>query len=721
MSPRLRQFRSWLIKNGLFPKGKLAFITWYLLGLDVLLFAVQKVAEAFRGSFGKSLGGWITFLSLLVIIFFGVLAARWLSSKLLWRMRNRLLVTSAFIGVIPLILLVGLAGLASYLFAGQFATYIVTSKLDAERKSLQASNLVIARELAANLDEGGKAKASLNKQSTAWNDRQLCAWLDGKLLFNESAPGLSSASPSLPGYLPPQFAQVIRDDGRLYVRAAITVTTKSGKLTVISSKALDQRMLLDLAANLGEVTLYATGLTLRKVDQGAAPAPGVSLSIAAPSEAAGQPGSKYELDLGSGPLNPTFTVGNIPEPTRMLDRQVNFPTAIYVINWADGDTSRPAGITVQTRLSKIYEHLFSALGYFAPTVEVFLVVAAILFAITEAIAWWIGARLTRSVTGAVAELYRATTHVNRGDFSHRIPVTSKDQLAALASSFNLMTESIEKLILEQKAKQRLENEITIAQEVQAQLFPSHISQLPSLEVFGFCRPARSVSGDYYDFLPVGSEKLILAVGDVSGKGISAALLMATIHSAVRAYSIEGIPILRQAQAVGAGPAMAEKYDPIVPGAEVSPGTLLALLNHQLYHSTPMEKYATLFLAAYDGEDRHLIFSNAGHLPPMLLGENGSIRRLEDGGTVVGLFDDISYDEGSVHLRPGDIFLAYSDGVTEPENEFGEFGEPRLIELVQENRDLPLNRIAEIVTAAVDDWIGSAEQPDDVTLVLARAR
>ena len=148
------------------------------------------------------------------------------------------------------------------------------------------------------------------------------------------------------------------------------------------------------------------------------------------------------------------------------------------------------------------------------------------------------------------ELYLATTHVNRGDFSHRIPVTSTDQLAALANSFNSMTESIQKLIVEQKEKQRLENEITIAQEVQAQLFPRHITQLPSLEVHGFCRPARSVSGDYYDFLSLGPERLLLAVGDVSGKGISAALLMATIHSAVRAYSVEGVPALRQVQAVG---------------------------------------------------------------------------------------------------------------------------------------------------------------------------
>ena len=149
--------------------------------------------------------------------------------------------------------------------------------------------------------------------------------------------------------------------------------------------------------------------------------------------------------------------------------------------------------------------------------------------------------------------------------------------------------------------------------------------------------------------------------------------------------------------------------------------MLSLLNHQLYHSTPMEKYATLFLGMYDGEARRLTYSNAGHLPPIILGEDGTCCRLEQGGTVVGLFDEIPYDEDTVQMRPGDIFLAYSDGVTEPENDYGEFGEQRLISLVQENRDLPLARISEIVTAAVDDWIGANEQPDDVTLVLARVR
>ncbi len=157
------------------------------------------------------------------------------------------------------------------------------------------------------------------------------------------------------------------------------------------------------------------------------------------------------------------------------------------------------------------------------------------------------------------------------------------------------------------------------------------------------------------------------------------------------------------------------------GIEVSPGALLGLLNHQLFESTPPEKYATLFPAVYDGHSHRLTYSNGGHLPPILIGQDGSIRRLEAGGTVVGLFDGMTYEEESVEMSPGEIFLAYSDGVTEPENDFGEFGEQRLIDLARENRDLPLPQISQIVTLAVDNWIGEKEQPDDVTLVLARAR
>jgi len=187
------------------------------------------------------------------------------------------------------------------------------------------------------------------------------------------------------------------------------------------------------------------------------------------------------------------------------------------------------------------------------------------------------------------QLYEATKHINRADFSHRIAVQSSDQLATLANSFNSMTTSIEKLVQEQKEKQRLEGELAIAQEVQAQLYPKLITQLETLEVHGFCRPARTVSGDYYDFLALNSDKLMLAVGDISGKGISAALLMATIHSAVRAYSIEDAPVLREPVAVAAGGSrlmLASESR----GADTSPATLLTLLNHQPVSYTHLDVY-----------------------------------------------------------------------------------------------------------------------------------
>src|SRR6266705_6173814 len=186
MRPRQRKFRAWLIQNGLFPKGKLAFLTWYLLGLDVLLFVIQKAAELFRGSFGKSLGGWIIFLSLLVIFFSTILGARWLSSRLLWRLRNRLIVTYVFIGVIPLVLLITLAAGGFYLSASQFATFIVTSRLDSELSSLATSNLVIAHRIAAELDAGQKPNLLRYDNPNAWGRSQVCAWLDGKLLLNTS-------------------------------------------------------------------------------------------------------------------------------------------------------------------------------------------------------------------------------------------------------------------------------------------------------------------------------------------------------------------------------------------------------------------------------------------------------------------------------------------------------------------------------------------------------
>jgi sigma-B regulation protein RsbU (phosphoserine phosphatase) len=233
-----------------------------------------------------------------------------------------------------------------------------------------------------------------------------------------------------------------------------------------------------------------------------------------------------------------------------------------------------------------------------------------------------------------------------------------------------------------------------------------------------------VSGDYYDFIPVGRDRLVLAVGDISGKGISAALLMATAHAFVRAYSLPRDRVSTPAELGAALRIDADRSnyfwgDGAVP-SRPSVGMLMSTLNHQLFRCTSPEKYATMFLGCYDEALRELTYCNAGHPPPILLSGNGKVSRLDASGTVVGLFDDVTYGESTIMMQPGDLFAAFSDGVTESENGSGEFGEERLIALIQEHRHQPLSRIGDVIAGSVADWIGDAEQPDDVTVVLARA-
>src|SRR5271165_833211 len=744
------EIRQRLIDAELWPQRRMARLACYLAGLALVLYALEKLLGLLGASWGQYLSGWVVFLSFIAAILFSVLAFGWIKRRILWRLRNRLIVTYVFIGVIPAVLLVAMALITIYLFAGQFASYVVTSDINSQLRSMQAVNAAVSNELAARIEKGEPATAEslvgLRKRDRAWGRRRVCAWLGTRVLLFSSGT-LNPAVMSFPEFFKKEdaefaktmregqpFKEIVRDEDELYLRVASVFQVGQEKLTVVTSEPLDKDLVAEIAANLGEITLYAAGIPLdaqgRPQKQNAAKANHAEdKSVIVISEGKS---SVITAEGDQQALHPTFTVGSLAAPTSMTDREITFGTPLQVVDWRTGERA-PVGalVRVQTRPSVLYAHLFAALGDIARGVEYILLGILIFFAIIELVALIIGTRMTRTVTQAVAQLDDATKHVDRGDFSHRIPVRSDDQLAQLSLSFNSMTESIEKLILEQKEKQRLEGELAIAQEVQAQLFPRQVTELESLEVHGFCRPARTVSGDYYDFLTASSHKLILAVGDISGKGISAALLMATIHSAVRAYSVESLPqfrepmmrepMMREPVAVGAVAGASRVKVAWPEGIEVSPGALLSLLNHQLYESTPPEKYATLFLAIYDGRSHRLTYSNGGHLPPILIGRDGAVRRLETGGTVVGLFDNMTYDEAEVEMHPGEIFLAYSDGVTEPENDFGEFGEERLVDLVSSNRRQSLLQISQTVTSAVDDWIGDNEQPDDITLVLARAR
>jgi sigma-B regulation protein RsbU (phosphoserine phosphatase) len=306
-----------------------------------------------------------------------------------------------------------------------------------------------------------------------------------------------------------------------------------------------------------------------------------------------------------------------------------------------------------------------------------------------------GVRLSRSITGAVHELYQGTLHVQKADFSYRIPVRGNDQLAELTSSFNSMTHNMGRLIVVAKENERMQAELEIARQVQARLFPSAAPSLKGLKLDAVCKPARTVSGDYYDYLSVSEHAVAFAIGDVAGKGISAALLMAAIQSTMRT------------QLTGSAP---ERF---------STASVVATLNRQLYATTSTEKYATFFFALYD-DDRHtLTYTNAGHLSPLLM-RNGEFQTLEPTGTVVGLFPAADYGEQTVPLEAGDILVTYTDGVAEPENVYGEmFGEERLRELLLRYAHADSSEIIARVMEAVIHWTGEGELQDDMTMLVAQ--
>jgi phosphoserine phosphatase RsbU/P len=657
------------------PRTRLAYFTLYAAGMEAVLLLLQgllQLAGAARAA--DTLSGWTTFIGWVLFILLFVLALRWFRRHVMWSVRNRLIVTYLFIGGVPVTLVAAMAIGTAYVAVEHLATFVAVSEIHAQEQSLAAANAAAVEEI---------ERHSSSPEQIAARD----------LLF----PGQSITvvpQSAAPAWMKDGFAGLVTDRDHVYLRAAHSAKVK-GPVMVISSVPFDHKILARVAAKLGSLTITWTDFEDSRT---------------------GRKKESSSSHAGRNRLPEPISAGSVPASQVRFDSEVPFGGMIQSTDLESGDSDTRLLLGGNTRLSVLYSYLAASMGIWTGLVGIFLLVAAIALALVILAALLIGISLTRKITYSVANLYKATQHINRGDFTHRIQVREKDQLAALQVSFNSMTENLQKLILEQKEKERLQSELEIAHEVQAQLFPQTAAGTSTLELHGICRPARIVSGDYYDFLSYGPDQVGIAVGDISGKGISAALLMATIHSAVRAYEQEQLVSVGTAAAYGTNTRIAAFEAQMAPA---SPAQMLWLLNRHLFQSTQPEKYATLFLGFYDDIQHRLTYSNAGHLPPIILARDGSVRRLDRGGTVVGLFLDRDYEEQTVELYPGDIFIAFSDGITEPENEFGEFGEERLIETIAAYRDLPLERITEHAVSAIQDWIGSTEQPDDITLVLAR--
>jgi sigma-B regulation protein RsbU (phosphoserine phosphatase) len=243
---------------------------------------------------------------------------------------------------------------------------------------------------------------------------------------------------------------------------------------------------------------------------------------------------------------------------------------------------------------------------------------------------------------------------------------------------------------------RLSREIEIAREVQEGLFPQEFPSVRGLEYAGYCRPALGVGGDYYDFVRVADGGLGIAIGDVSGKGIPAALLMASLRAALRAQALDGSPDLAR---------------------------LVSRLNLLIYEATAANRYATFFYGSYHPVTRCLTYVNAGHNAPFVFrGSTGQPLRLEGGGPVIGLLPEAGYETQSVTLEPGDLLVAYTDGVSEAMNgEHEEWGEERMAEALRP-WSLPAPRpdaVVRTLMAGADAFAAGAPQHDDMTLVVAR--
>lgn len=245
-----------------------------------------------------------------------------------------------------------------------------------------------------------------------------------------------------------------------------------------------------------------------------------------------------------------------------------------------------------------------------------------------------------------------------------------------------------------EAERRTAQELEIAKQVQARLFPQKIPKLNTLDLAGLCIQAREVGGDYYDFLALGEDRLGFIIGDTSGKGIGAALLMANLQANIRSQS-----------------AMALDH----------PQRFLQSVNQLFYENTSSAAYATLFLAEYDDQKRRFRYVNCGHYSPILLRADNKLERLDSTATVLGLFAEWNCDVEEQRLHAGDVLALYTDGVTDAFNDAGdEFGEDRLIEVLRRNRE----RCSEAITSAIVDEVrrfSPREQHDDITLIVAKGR
>lgn len=661
------------------PRPQLQDFWRRLSRLDIVALVVF-VAGALAATTSFSGGGvsFVKYLALIAAVYLIVRAIAWGRNRLLWSLRNRLIVAYLFIAVVPILLIMTFVVLAGNFLYSQLGAYLLYEDLHRRVEMMTdiSQHIAAAHEFVPKGVTEAESERVLAAQSHTVHDRELPGLT---IEFSNDVGQLENLLQRLGTPERGYFSGLLQRDGTLSIVSMRMLGDTQNRRMVWLRVPMTPELLATVAPDLGAIQLNLTE------PYNGGPPRGVIYSTG---------GAQYE------------TAGRIIAKNRVL-QPAGFwlePSVNVVSRLEDAASIGTNGVVAKpnpvfavfsARPTRLNGRMFSTLGELRDFYLLLFVVFAVVFLLIWIAAFITGVVLTRQITKAIADLYHATQYVQSGDLTHRVRIERRDQLGVLAESFNLMTGSISGLIEEQKKRQRLENEISIAREVQTQLFPRSLPKVPGVDIQAICKAARSVSGDYYDFIQLSPTHIAIALADISGKGISAALLMASLQAALRSQLLTA-------------------------GSETtSTAELVARLNRHLVRNTGDDRFATFFIAVYDSATRTLRYTNAGHLPSFLISQGGALH-LDKGGMVLGVVEDCCYDEEMVHVPDNAILVAYSDGLVEPENVYGEeFGIKRLQQAAVYVQAAPPKVVAESLMTAAEEWAGTPEQADDMTVIVAR--
>jgi sigma-B regulation protein RsbU (phosphoserine phosphatase) len=637
----------------------------------LVYFVGYLCARFFPGSILSILQDLGFFTLIVCAAYYLVKGFKWLRRWLFWKVRNKIIVSFAFVGIIPLAIFVLISSTVLVLILKQLSTFYVERELEGISEKLEngAARVVLSYYRARSQDRG----LELLKTETAESLRRLPAGLKGtEGLVYELRPPIEEGAPEAFHLvdrvaLEDEESTPVKELAPEWMRdefAGFTLIQNDVYFTTVNDVGDRYRLVTQLPFD-KEVLRYLerrTSMALEVVSWN---------PVDHPSEFRA---AQERVGAAQGWLS------------------VNWVRFVEPVGWETGVPQSPWSIVWSVPTAFLVEQFFTTgAEWFVGLIVLLLLI----FVLVEIASLFVGVAIARSITGSIDNIYTGAKNIQKGNFDFRIPTTQKDQLDAMADSFNNMSSSIVKLMLQVSEREALEKELEIAKEVQIQLFPARLPVINRLELAASCTPARQVSGDYYDFLWEDDSCLDIVFGDISGKGISAALLMASLQSSIRS----GLTTLNE-----------------FPDQKARMANVVADVNRRLYHRSSPESYSTLVLGHFDAESLVFSYCNAGHHPPLIF-SNGEVRGLTLGGTVVGLFESWAFEGGEAQLRAGDLVLLFTDGVVEAEDEEGtQFGTEKLIEIVRSNVFLTAEDIQSLIVEQVFDWASGTEQADDITVL-----